>query len=38
MRGTTCSALVRDLILTACGARARRVPRARRPDAFDKFD
>ena len=38
VRGTTRSALVRDLILMACGARARRVPGPRRPDAFDEFD
>ena len=38
VRGTTRSALVRDLILMACGAPARRVPAPRRPDAFDEFD
>jgi len=38
VRGTTRSALVRDLILRACGARARRVPGARRADPFDEFD
>jgi Ribbon-helix-helix protein, copG family len=38
MRRTTRSALVRDLILRACGARARRVPGLRRPDPFDEFD
>ena len=38
VRGTTRSALVRDLILMACGARARRVSGPRPTDAFEEFD